>query len=102
MIIGLGGNDLAAPKLDNPCMGSAPVVSAHQIISAHKELIRAAHARGIKAVGATRRISRHRTKRSQPRRRRHGKVNPESDTDELHLMMSGKHDTLWRKANDLL
>ncbi|WP_309242476.1 MULTISPECIES: GDSL-type esterase/lipase family protein [unclassified Streptomyces] len=53
VIVGLGGNDLAAPELDDPCMVSAPVVSAHQIISAHKELIRAAHARGIKAVGAT-------------------------------------------------
>ncbi|WP_338119337.1 GDSL-type esterase/lipase family protein [Streptomyces parvus] len=53
VIIGLGGNDLAAPELDDPCMDSAAVVTAHQIISAHEELIRAARARGIKAVGAT-------------------------------------------------
>lgn len=53
VIVHLGGNDLAAPEMGDPCMGSAPHVSAHRIINAHKELIRAAHARGIKAVGAT-------------------------------------------------
>ncbi|MFG3404945.1 SGNH/GDSL hydrolase family protein [Streptomyces sp. NPDC048142] len=53
VIVHLGGNDIAAPEMGDPCMGSAPRVSAHRIINAHKELIRAAHARGIKAVGAT-------------------------------------------------
>ncbi|MFE2291584.1 SGNH/GDSL hydrolase family protein [Streptomyces sp. NPDC059452] len=53
VIIHLGGNDIGAAKMGDPCMGSAPQVSADQIINAHKELIRAAHARGIKAVGAT-------------------------------------------------
>ncbi|MFJ6609300.1 SGNH/GDSL hydrolase family protein [Streptomyces sp. NPDC091289] len=53
VIVHLGGNDLAAPEMGDPCMGSAPHVTAVQIINAHKELIRAAHARGITAVGAT-------------------------------------------------
>ncbi|WP_239144590.1 SGNH/GDSL hydrolase family protein [Streptomyces sp. SID14515] len=53
VIIHLGGNDLAAPAMGDPCMGSAPHVTARRIINAHKELIRAARARGVKAVGAT-------------------------------------------------
>ncbi|WP_192806776.1 SGNH/GDSL hydrolase family protein [Streptomyces arboris] len=53
VIVHLGGNDIGAPTMGDPCMGSAPHVTAHQIIDAHKNLIRAAHARGIKAVGAT-------------------------------------------------
>ncbi|MET9965859.1 SGNH/GDSL hydrolase family protein [Streptomyces sp. NPDC006356] len=53
VIIHLGANDIGAPEMGDPCMGPAPHVTAHQIIKAHKELIRAAHARGVKAVGAT-------------------------------------------------
>ncbi|MET7800338.1 SGNH/GDSL hydrolase family protein [Streptomyces decoyicus] len=54
VIIHLGANDIGAPKMADPCMGStAPHVTARQIIDAHKQLIRAAHARGVKAVGAT-------------------------------------------------
>ncbi|MFH8991565.1 SGNH/GDSL hydrolase family protein [Streptomyces sp. NPDC017940] len=53
VIIHLGGNDIGAPEMGDPCMGPAPHVTAHQIIKAHKELIRASHTRGVKAVGAT-------------------------------------------------
>ncbi|MFH9294473.1 SGNH/GDSL hydrolase family protein [Streptomyces sp. NPDC017520] len=53
VIVHLGGNDIAAPEMGDPCMGDAPRVTAHQIIAAHRELVRAAHARGVKAVGAT-------------------------------------------------
>ncbi|MEU7045516.1 SGNH/GDSL hydrolase family protein [Streptomyces varsoviensis] len=53
VIIHLGANDIGAPEMGDPCMGAAPRVSAAQIIDAHKKLIRAAHARGVKAVGAT-------------------------------------------------
>lgn len=53
VIIHLGANDIGAPEMGDPCMGPAPHVTARQIIEAHKELIRAAHARGIKTVGAT-------------------------------------------------
>ncbi|MCL7490362.1 SGNH/GDSL hydrolase family protein [Streptomyces sp. MCA2] len=53
VIIHLGANDIGAPKIADPCMGTAPHVTARQIIDAHKQLIRAAHARGVKAVGAT-------------------------------------------------
>ncbi|MFC4503634.1 MULTISPECIES: SGNH/GDSL hydrolase family protein [Streptomyces] len=53
VIIHLGANDIGAPETGDPCMGSAPRVTAHQIIGAHKELIRASHASGVKAVGAT-------------------------------------------------
>lgn len=53
VIIHLGANDIGAPKMADPCMGTAPHVTARQIIDAHKQLIRAAHARGVKAVGAT-------------------------------------------------
>ncbi|MEU2582208.1 SGNH/GDSL hydrolase family protein [Streptomyces avermitilis] len=53
VIIHLGANDIGAPEMGDPCMGSAPRVTARQLIEGHKQLIRAAHARGIKAVGAT-------------------------------------------------
>ena len=53
VIIHLGANDIGAPKMADPCMGTAPHVTARQIIDAHEQLIRAAHARGVKAVGAT-------------------------------------------------
>ncbi|MFG2133535.1 SGNH/GDSL hydrolase family protein [Streptomyces sp. NPDC048751] len=53
VIIHLGANDIGAPQMGDPCMGSAPAVTAGQIIEAHKQLIRAAHAHGVKAVGAT-------------------------------------------------
>ncbi|HZF87782.1 SGNH/GDSL hydrolase family protein [Streptomyces sp.] len=53
VIIHLGGNDIGAPQMGDPCMDPAPQVTARQIIEAHKELIRAAHARGVKAIGAT-------------------------------------------------
>lgn len=49
----LGANDIGAPEMGDPCRGSAPRVTARQLIEGHKKLIRAAHARGIKAVGAT-------------------------------------------------
>ncbi|MGW1952203.1 SGNH/GDSL hydrolase family protein [Streptomyces sp. NPDC001920] len=53
VIVHLGANDIGAPEMGDPCMDPAPHVTAHQIIQAHKELIRAAHARGVKAIGAT-------------------------------------------------
>lgn len=53
VIVHLGGNDIGAPEMGDPCMGTAPRVTAHQIIAAHTELVRAAHARGVKAIGAT-------------------------------------------------
>ncbi|MFC9680684.1 SGNH/GDSL hydrolase family protein [Streptomyces sp. NPDC056948] len=53
VIVHLGANDIGAPAMGDPCMGSAPQVTARQIIDAHKELISAAHARGVRAVGAT-------------------------------------------------
>ncbi|MEU0846322.1 SGNH/GDSL hydrolase family protein [Streptomyces sp. NPDC005962] len=53
VIIHLGANDIGAPEMGDPCMGSAPHVTARQIIDAHKELIRTAHAHGVRAVGAT-------------------------------------------------
>ncbi|MGW8376793.1 SGNH/GDSL hydrolase family protein [Streptomyces sp. ODS28] len=53
VIIHLGANDIGAPAMGDPCMGSAPRVTARQLVEGYKKLIRAAHARGIKVMGAT-------------------------------------------------
>jgi lysophospholipase L1-like esterase len=47
-----GINDIGTGGIDIGC-GIPPVVTAAQLIEGHRTLIRAAHARGIKAVGAT-------------------------------------------------
>ncbi|MEV5704141.1 SGNH/GDSL hydrolase family protein [Actinoallomurus sp. NPDC052274] len=54
VIIHLGANDIAAAKIEDPCLpkgGTLP--TARRLIEGHRALIRAAHARGIKAIGAT-------------------------------------------------
>ncbi|MEU5881027.1 SGNH/GDSL hydrolase family protein [Spirillospora sp. NPDC047279] len=51
VIVHLGANDLGAPQVEDPCVHPNPKVSAKQIIDGHRKLIRAAHARGVKALG---------------------------------------------------
>ncbi|MFE0762937.1 SGNH/GDSL hydrolase family protein [Streptomyces smyrnaeus] len=53
VIIHLGANDIGASASGDPCAQPAPDITAAQLIAGHKTLIRAAHARGIKAIGAT-------------------------------------------------
>ncbi|WP_202638623.1 SGNH/GDSL hydrolase family protein [Bailinhaonella thermotolerans] len=53
VIIHLGGNDIGARKAGNACLRPDPKLSARRLIDAHKALIRAARARGLKAVGVT-------------------------------------------------
>jgi lysophospholipase L1-like esterase len=48
-----GINDIGAPLWIDPCLGSNPVVTADQLIQGYRMLIRAAHTRGIKIIGAT-------------------------------------------------
>jgi lysophospholipase L1-like esterase len=48
-----GVNDLGAPLWVDPCLGSRPVVTADQLVEGYRTLIRAAHARGMKIIGAT-------------------------------------------------
>lgn len=54
VIVELGGNDIGANWSEGPCLPSSHrPVSARQITHAHGELVRAAHERGIKVIGAT-------------------------------------------------
>lgn len=48
-----GVNDIGFSETDKPTYKPAPTVSARQLIDGHRKLIRAAHAKGVKAVGAT-------------------------------------------------
>lgn len=47
-----GINDIGA-SLQGPPIGGTPEVSARQLIEGHRSLIRQAHARGLKVIGAT-------------------------------------------------
>ncbi|TDD69386.1 SGNH/GDSL hydrolase family protein [Actinomadura darangshiensis] len=53
VIVHLGANDIGAPEVDDPCVRPNPKVTAQQLIAGHRALIRAAHARGVKAIGMT-------------------------------------------------
>ncbi|UKY51804.1 SGNH/GDSL hydrolase family protein [Streptomyces inhibens] len=53
VFIHLGANDLAQSQQDDPCTRNRPPVTAQQLIDGHRALVRAAHARGIKAIGVT-------------------------------------------------
>jgi lysophospholipase L1-like esterase len=54
VVVELGLNDLGAPQqAGDPCALPNPLVSAGEIIAAYRDLIGAAHARGIEVVGAT-------------------------------------------------
>ncbi|MEV0407958.1 SGNH/GDSL hydrolase family protein [Actinoallomurus sp. NPDC050550] len=53
VIIHLGANDIAAAKIQDDCLKPSPLVTARQLIDGYRALIRAAHARGIKAIGVT-------------------------------------------------
>ncbi|MEV0113498.1 SGNH/GDSL hydrolase family protein [Streptomyces sp. NPDC050844] len=48
-----GVNDIGFSESDTPTYKPAPKVSAAELIAGHRALIRAAHAKGVKAVGAT-------------------------------------------------
>ncbi|MFF1693431.1 SGNH/GDSL hydrolase family protein [Streptomyces sp. NPDC058257] len=48
-----GLNDIGFSESDTPTYKPAPKVSAAELIAGHRTLIRAAHAKGVKAVGAT-------------------------------------------------
>jgi lysophospholipase L1-like esterase len=49
-----GINDIHAPDAGGfPCFDPAVAVTADQLIAGHRELIRQAHKRGVKAIGAT-------------------------------------------------
>ncbi|MFB9208747.1 GDSL-type esterase/lipase family protein [Nonomuraea spiralis] len=53
VIVMAGINDITYPLMDTPCSTPNPVVTAEQIIEGHRELIRAARARGVRGVGGT-------------------------------------------------
>ncbi|QCX78005.1 GDSL-like Lipase/Acylhydrolase [Streptomyces sp. YIM 121038] len=48
-----GVNDIGFSETDKPTYKPAPVVTARELINGHRKLIRAAHAKGLKVVGAT-------------------------------------------------
>ncbi|MGW5866175.1 SGNH/GDSL hydrolase family protein [Streptomyces sp. NPDC055239] len=48
-----GLNDIGFSESDTPTYKPAPKVSADELIAGHRKLIRAAHAKGVKVVGAT-------------------------------------------------
>lgn len=48
-----GVNDVGFSETDKPTYKPAPVISADELIAGHRKMIRAAHDRGLKAVGAT-------------------------------------------------
>ncbi|GGO42965.1 SGNH/GDSL hydrolase family protein [Streptomyces lasiicapitis] len=48
-----GLNDIGFSESDTPTYKPAPVISADQLIAGHRKLIRAAHDKGLKAVGGT-------------------------------------------------
>lgn len=53
VFIHLGANDLSVPPDGDPCAKGRPQVTARQLIEGHRALIRAAHDRGVRAVGVT-------------------------------------------------
>jgi lysophospholipase L1-like esterase len=53
VIVHLGANDIGAPQVDDPCVRPNPKVSAAQLIEGHRQLIKEAHARDVKAIGVT-------------------------------------------------
>jgi lysophospholipase L1-like esterase len=53
VIILEGINDIGASAIDFECFLPNPQVTVEQLIAGHRELIARAHARGIKAIGAT-------------------------------------------------
>ncbi|WP_431902921.1 SGNH/GDSL hydrolase family protein [Nonomuraea sp. bgisy101] len=48
-----GVNDIGFSESDTPTYKPNPVVSAREMIDGHRRLIREAHARGVKVIGAT-------------------------------------------------
>ncbi|WP_030688115.1 SGNH/GDSL hydrolase family protein [Streptomyces sp. NRRL B-1347] len=48
-----GVNDIGFSESDKPLYKPAPVVTAKELVNGHRKLIRAAHAKGLKVVGAT-------------------------------------------------
>ncbi|EPH40387.1 SGNH/GDSL hydrolase family protein [Streptomyces aurantiacus] len=48
-----GVNDIGFSETDKPTYKPAPIISADELIAGHRKLIRAAHDKGLKAVGAT-------------------------------------------------
>ncbi|MFG2651746.1 SGNH/GDSL hydrolase family protein [Streptomyces sp. NPDC048436] len=48
-----GLNDIGFSESDTPTYKPAPEVGAEELIAGHRKLIRAAHAKGVKVVGAT-------------------------------------------------
>ncbi|MGK5553064.1 SGNH/GDSL hydrolase family protein [Actinomadura kijaniata] len=53
VIIHLGANDIGAPQVSDPCVQPSPPVTAERLVQGHRELIKAARARGVKTVGMT-------------------------------------------------
>ncbi|KUF15914.1 SGNH/GDSL hydrolase family protein [Streptomyces silvensis] len=48
-----GVNDIGFSETDKPTYKPAPVVSADELVAGHRKLIRAAHDKGLKVIGAT-------------------------------------------------
>ncbi|XVV07157.1 SGNH/GDSL hydrolase family protein [Actinosynnema sp. CA-248983] len=48
-----GINDIGMPYFDHPCAAPATKVTAAELIAGHRELIRQAHAKGVRIIGAT-------------------------------------------------
>ncbi|MBO2453511.1 SGNH/GDSL hydrolase family protein [Actinomadura barringtoniae] len=53
VIVHLGANDIGAPQVDDPCVRPNPKVTAEQLIAGYRQLIKAAHERGVKVIGVT-------------------------------------------------
>ncbi|MFF0243918.1 SGNH/GDSL hydrolase family protein [Streptosporangium sandarakinum] len=53
VVVLLGVNDIGFSESDTPTYKPAPVVSADELITGYRRLIRQAHAKGVKVVGAT-------------------------------------------------
>ncbi|MCP2166293.1 Lysophospholipase L1 [Goodfellowiella coeruleoviolacea] len=53
VLVHLGGNDIGTPQMDDGCIRPNPRVTGQQLIEGYQELVRAAHARGVKIIGAT-------------------------------------------------
>ncbi|MBE1486437.1 SGNH/GDSL hydrolase family protein [Plantactinospora soyae] len=52
-IVHLGLNDIAVAGMPLPCAAPPKLTDAKPLINGHRALIRAAHARGVKVIGAT-------------------------------------------------
>lgn len=53
VVVHLGANDLGYPQVGGACTEPNPKVTARRLIEGHQALIKAAHARGLRAVGVT-------------------------------------------------